>query len=65
MNDYINHIKETGKQEEMIAFLFAIGSKAPEIAQLFGISRQSVYNNIDSYKKKLKLQGEEVKFYGK
>lgn len=62
--EFINHIKEVGKQEEYISFLTAIGMKAPDIANLFGISRQSVYNNVNAYKDKLRRTGEEVKYYG-
>lgn len=62
-NDYLKHIRETGKQEEYIAFMYAIGAKPAEIAKLFGITRQSVYNNVTAYKAKLKLKGEESQYY--
>lgn len=61
--EFVNYLRKTGKLGEAMALCLALGFRHTEIAVLFATSRQSVYQNIKSYKRKLKTLGEEVKFY--
>lgn len=61
--NYLEHIRDTGKQEEYIAHHYAMGETVADIAEKFQVSRQAVYDNLARYRKKLKLKGEEVRFY--
>ena len=59
--EYIKYLRKVGRQEVM-AFLYGMGFTHTEIADLFNVSRPTVYYNINTYKEKVSRISEEGRF---